>query len=102
MLNNATDFPTDVLKNAYEELRSNVLGKTNCCRGLVVFLRYGMAAWMRMLQTQPTSKTEETRKAIKNPAGFPEEDVFASRLAAVIADGIIAAQGFAGGIEAGQ
>ena len=78
-------------KNAYEELRSNALGKTNGCRGLVVFLRRGMASWMSMLQTPPNSKPEETRKPINNSVGFTERDELASKLAAVIADGMIAA-----------
>lgn len=92
-MNNFTASPPDV-KDAYEELRNNVLGKTNCCRGLIVFLRRGMAAWLCLLQTQPAREPEEARTPIKSSAGFRERDALASKLAAVIADGMIAAHDF--------
>ncbi len=81
------------IKNEYEKLRCNILGKTNCCRGLVVFLRQGMTAWMSMLQTTVKQKTKEAQAPTSYGKGLNERSVMVSELAVVIADIIITAHG---------
>ena len=81
------------IKNEYENLRHNILGRTNCCRGLVVFLRQGMVAWMSMLQTVAEQKTKEQRKHANHREIPNERSAVASELAVVLADVIIAAHG---------
>ena len=81
------------IKNEYENLRHNILGRTNCCRGLVVFLRQGMVAWMSMLQTVAKQKTKEQRKPANHREILNERSVVTSELAVVLADVIIAAHG---------
>ena len=81
------------IKNEYENLRCNILGKTNCCRGLVVFLRQGMVAWMSMLQTTVKQKTKEAQTPTSHGEEINERSVMASELAVVLADVIITAHG---------
>ncbi|MCK5851147.1 MAG: hypothetical protein KAH23_09550 [Kiritimatiellae bacterium] len=81
------------INNEYEDLRCNILGKTNCCRGLVVFLRQGMVAWMSMLRTLAKKKILKQREHATRVDGSNERGVVASELAVVLADVIIAAHG---------
>lgn len=81
------------IKNEYEDLRCNILGRTNCCRGLVVFLRQGMVAWISMLQTADKSKTIEKQGYACHQEELKERGVVAAELAVVFADAIIAAHG---------
>ncbi len=81
------------VKNEYEDLRCNILGKTNCCRGLVVFLRQGMVAWVSMLRTLAKKKIVEQREPETHVDEFNDRGVLASELAVVLADVIIAAHG---------
>ncbi len=80
-----------VLKNEYEDLRCNILGRTNCCRGLVVFLRQGMVAWVSMLQTK--QKPKETGTPVSHLEGIKSGNVVIPELAVILADVIIAAHG---------
>ncbi len=81
------------VKNEYEDLRCNILGKTNCCRGLVVFLRQGMVAWISMLQTAVKQRTKEAQTPTSHGEELNKRSVMASELAVVLADAIIAAHG---------
>ncbi len=81
------------IKNEYEDLRCNILGRTNCCRGLVVFLRQGMVAWMSMLQTADKSKAVEKQEHACHQKELKERGVVAAELAVVFVDAIIAAHG---------
>lgn len=80
-----------IIKDEYESLRCNILGRTNCCRGLVVFLHQGMVAWVSMLQTTAKQKTKKTGKPAHRPAGIKGENVVLPELAAMLVDVIIAA-----------
>ena len=79
------------IKDEYEDLRCNILGRTNCCRGLVVFLHQGMVAWVSMLQTTAKQKTKETGEPANHPAGIKDRNVVLPELAVMLADVIIAA-----------
>jgi len=78
-------------KSEYEELRNNVLGKTNRCRGLAVFLRQGMASWMRMLQAPANHETKKTRKPGNHSTGSSKSSGVTSGLAAVLVDVLLIA-----------
>ncbi|GEM_PF-2156983 len=87
---NKFTFSSPDLKDEYENLRSNVLGKTNCCRGLAVFLRRGMAAWIGMLQTPADHEAVKIQGPFNHPAGFRKRNALILGLAAVLADMTIA------------
>lgn len=87
---NKFTFSSPDLKDEYENLRSNVLGKTNCCRGLAVFLRRGMAAWMGVLQTPADHEAVKIQGPFNHPAGFRKRNALILGLAAVLADVTIA------------
>jgi|LGVE01.1.fsa_nt_gb hypothetical protein len=86
---NKFTFSSPDLKDEYENLRSNVLGKTNCCRGFAVFLRRGMAAWMGVLQTPADHEAVKIREPVNHPTGFRKRNA----LILVLADVTIALHG---------
>ena len=83
---NKFTFSSPDLKDEYENLRSNVLGKTNCCRSLAVFLRRGMAAWMGVLQTPVDHEAVKIPEPVNNLTGFRKRNA----LILVLADVTIA------------
>lgn len=80
-------------KREYEELRNNVLGKTNRCRGLTIFLRQGMTSWMRVLQALTNHEAEKSREAGNPSTGSNKSSGVTMDLAAVLADILIALYG---------
>ena len=90
---NKFTFSSHDFKDEYENLRSNVLEKTNCCRGLAVFLRRGMAAWMWVLQTPADQEAVKIGEPVNHLAGFKKRNALISGLAAVLADVTIASHG---------
>lgn len=92
MVNKATGASPD-FNREYEELRDNVLGRTNHCRGLAVFLRQGMVSWMMILQTPADHEPGKISKSGNSSPFSANNNRVTAGLAEVLVDMLISSNG---------
>lgn len=70
----------------YERLRANALGETNRSFGFALFLRAGMAAWLRCMSHSTESGEQAPRSASPMDTGMTKADP----IAAILVDALFA------------